>query len=102
MPVPSSTAAGPRPGSCWSPGRPVNAPSTRMQHGSLAGSPLGVLLAVESVDGSMLIDLASGSQTPLPAGATSFAWSSKGNLAFVVPQPSGSYLYVAAGGKNAQ
>jgi dipeptidyl aminopeptidase/acylaminoacyl peptidase len=37
----------------------------------------------------------------LPAGATSFAWSSKGDLAFVVPQPSGSYLYTAAAGKNA-
>jgi dipeptidyl aminopeptidase/acylaminoacyl peptidase len=38
----------------------------------------------------------------LPAGATGFAWSSKGDLAFLVPQPSGSALYLAAGGKNAQ
>lgn len=84
-------------------GGQVNAPTTRMQHGSLAGSPLGALLAVESVDGSMLIDLSSASPpTPLPAGASSFAWSAKGDLAFVVPQPSGSFLYTAAGGKDAQ
>lgn len=80
----------------------VNAPATRVQHGSLVGSPLGALLAVESVDGSTVIDLASASPSPLPAGATSFAWSAKGDLAFVVPQASGSVLYTAAGGKNAQ
>jgi len=74
-----------------------------MQAGSLAGSPLGQLLAVESVDGlSTVIDLASGSPSPLPGGATGFAWSSKGDLALLVAQPSGSYLYIAAGGKNAQ
>ena len=39
---------------------------------------------------------------PLPAGATSFTWSSKGDLGFVVPQASGSDLYIAAGGKNAR
>jgi hypothetical protein len=83
-------------------GGQVTAPPTRMQHGSLAGSPLGSLLAVESVDGSAVIDLTSASSTPLPAGGTSFAWSAKGDLAFVVPQPSGSYLYTAAGGRNAQ
>jgi hypothetical protein len=83
-------------------GASVDAHSIRMQHGSLAGSPVGALLAVESLDGSSVIDLASGSSTPLPAGATSFAWSAKGDLAFVVPQPSGSYLYTAAGGKDAQ
>jgi hypothetical protein len=82
----------------------VNAPPMRVQRGSLAGSPLGMQLAVESVEGSTVIDLASASASPspLPEGATSFAWSSKGDLAFVVPQPSGSYLYTAAGGKNAQ
>ena len=85
-------------------GGQVDAHTIRMQHGSLAGSPVGTLLAVESLDGSSVIDLASGSSTPtlLSAGATSFAWSAKGDLAFVVPQPSGSYLYTAAGGKDAQ
>jgi hypothetical protein len=83
-------------------GGQVNARPIRVQHGSLAGSPLGALLAVESVDGSSVIELASALSSPLPAGATGFAWSSKGDLAFVVPQASGSYLYSAAGGKNAQ
>ncbi len=83
-------------------GGQVNGRAIRMQHGSLAGSTLGSLLAVESVDGSTVMDLVSGSLSPLPAGATGFAWSPKGDLALVVPQPSGSYLYVAVGGKNAQ
>jgi dipeptidyl aminopeptidase/acylaminoacyl peptidase len=86
-------------------GAQVTTPPTRMQHGSLQASPLGSLLAVESVDGSAVMDVAavaSVSPTPLPEGATSFAWSAKGDLAFVVPQPSGSYLYIAAGGRNAQ
>jgi len=80
----------------------VNGRAIRMQRGSLGGSTLGSLVAVESVDGSTVIDLTSGSLNPLPAGATGFAWSPKGDLALVVPQPSGSYLYLAAGGKNAQ
>ena len=80
----------------------VNTPPTQVQRGSLAGSPLGGLLAVESVAGSSVIDLASASPSALPQGATSFAWSSKGDLAFIVPQPSGSALYTAAGGKNAR
>ncbi|MDQ6712356.1 MAG: Ig-like domain-containing protein [Candidatus Dormibacteraeota bacterium] len=83
-------------------GAHVNTPAAQVQHGSLAGSPLGTLLAVESADESTVIDLASASPSPLPAGATGFAWSSKGDLAFVVPQPSGSVLYTAAGGKNAR
>jgi hypothetical protein len=82
-------------------GGQVDAHGIRMQHGSLAGSPVGTLLAVES-DTSSVIDLASGSSSPLPTGATSFAWSAKGVLAFVVPQPSGSLLYTAAGGRDAQ
>ena len=80
----------------------VNGRAVRMQRGSLAGSSVSSLLAVESLDGSTVMDLASGSLSPLPAGATGFAWSPKGDLAFAVPQPSGSYLYVATGGKNAQ
>jgi len=84
-------------------GAQVNARSIKMQRGSLAGSPLGTLLAVESVDGlSTVIDLASGSPSPLPGLATGFAWSSKGDLALLVPQPSGIDLYIAAGGKNAR
>jgi hypothetical protein len=83
-------------------GAQVDAHAIRMQQGSMAGSPLGMLLAVESMDGSLVVDLGSGSPTRLPAGATGFAWSAKGDLAFVVPQPSGSYLYTAAGGKDAQ
>jgi hypothetical protein len=70
--------------------------------GSVAGSPVSSLLAVESVDTSTLTDLASMTSTQLPPGATGFAWSSKGDLAFLVPQPSSIDLYIAAAGKNAQ
>jgi len=80
----------------------VNGPAIRMQRGSLAGSSVSSLLAVESVDESTVMDVASGSLSPLPTGATGFAWSPKGDLAFLVPQSSGSNLYIAAGGKNAQ
>jgi hypothetical protein len=83
-------------------GGAVGARAIRMQRGSLAGSPLGTLLAIESADGSTVLDLGSGSLSPLPDGATGFAWSPKGDLAFVVAQPSGSVLYTAVGGKNPQ
>src|SRR5207237_8308943 len=83
-------------------GGSVNAPAIRMQRGSVAGSPLGTLLAVEAVDRSSVLDLASGSLNPLPAGATGFAWSSWGDLGFLVPHASGSQLYIAPGGKKAQ
>jgi hypothetical protein len=84
-------------------GGPVSTGAIRIQRGSLAGSPLGALLAVESINGSsFVIDLASGSVSALPADATSFAWSSKGDLAFVVLQANRSQLYIAAGGKNPQ
>ncbi len=83
-------------------GSPLGGLAIRVQRGSMAGSPVGSLLAVEAVDSSTLTDVAALSSTTLPAGATGFAWSSKGDLAFLVPQPSGIDLYIAAAGKNAQ
>ena len=78
-------------------------PAIRVQRGSVAGSPIGSLLAVESVDGSTVIDVASTSSNSLSSGgATGFAWSAKGDLAFLVPQPTGTDLYIGAGGRNAQ
>lgn len=83
-------------------GSQQGAPAIRLQRGSVAGSPVSSLLAVESVDGSTVTDVTSLSSNPLPPEATGFAWSAKGDLAFVVPQPTGSDLYIAAGGRNAQ
>ena len=83
-------------------GGQVDTQPMRVQHGNLAGSPLGTLLAIESADGSIVLDLGSGSLSRLPEGATGFAWSPKGDLAFVVAQPSGSVLYTAVGGKHPQ
>jgi hypothetical protein len=78
-------------------------PAIQVLRGSVAGSPVSPLLAVESVDGSsIVIDVASLSSNPLLPVATGFAWSAKGDLAFLVPQPTGSDLYIATGGKNAQ
>ena len=82
-------------------GTPVQLPHRlRVDHGSIAGSPNGNLLAVQTVDGSVVVDLAALSTVTLHSGATGFDWSS-GKLAFVVQQDSGTDLYVAADGKNA-
>src|SRR5205807_543797 len=57
---------------------PVSIKTTRVDHGSLAGSPDGQFLAAQTSDGSMVIDLATGaSRTRLPQGASGFAWSTK-------------------------
>ena len=68
--------------------------------GRIAASPTSPRLAVEGQDDSVILDLrAAGSSTSLPTGATSFAWSSKGDLAFLVRQGAGTDLYVAADGQ---
>ena len=72
----------------------VSVPTVTVGQGSLAGSADGQLLAVESTGGSMVLDLATGtSRTSLPHGATGFAWSSKGDLAFLVPRDGITDLY---------
>jgi hypothetical protein len=78
-------------------------PLGKVQHGSIEASAAGTLLAVEAVDGSVVVDLSTTppNVTTLPAGAGSFAWSVKGDLAFLVQANSGSNLYVAADGKHA-
>ena len=73
---------------------PVEAPSLKVDHGSLSASATGQLLAVESTSGSLLLDLTSGTSRRLPEGADGFAWSSKGDLAFTVQGPGGTDLYV--------
>jgi hypothetical protein len=78
-------------------------PQVTVTQGSMEASPSGSLLAVESADGSAVLDL---SQSPvrttaLHTGATGFDWSAKGDLAFVVQEANGTDLYVAADGKHA-
>ena len=75
---------------------------SKVQHGSVEASPSGTMLAVESVDASVLIDLSTTppSATTLHAGATDFDWSAKGDLAFLVQDGSVSDLYVAPVGKH--
>jgi dipeptidyl aminopeptidase/acylaminoacyl peptidase len=68
-------------------------------HGHLAASPVAALLAVEAAEGPIVLDLGAGGSTTLPAGATGFAWSSKGDLAFVAPHSASTDVYVAADGK---
>lgn len=75
-------------------------PTSRIDRGAIAASPSGALLAVETSDGSFVVDLGASSMTRLHVGATGFDWSLKGDLAFVVQQDSGTDLYVAADGKN--
>jgi hypothetical protein len=70
----------------------------RVGQGRLAASPTSPRLAVEGTDGSVVLDLrATGSPTSLPTGAASFAWSSKGDLAFLVRHGAGTDLYVGDG-----
>jgi Big-like domain-containing protein len=75
----------------------------RVGNGRLAASPTSPRLAVEGADGSVILDLrAGGSSTNLPSGASGFAWSSKGDLAFVVRQGTTTDLYVGAEGQPLQ
>ncbi len=69
-----------------------------VQQGRLAASPTSPRLAVESTDGSVVLDLrTTGSTTSLTTGASGFAWSSKGDLAFLVPRSASTDLYVGDG-----
>ncbi len=84
-------------------GAQVGAAALRVSHGRLASSPTSPRLAVEGVDTSVIVDLrTAGSSTSLIPGAGGFAWSSKGDLAFLVQQTAGTDLYVAADGQSFQ
>lgn len=84
-------------------GSQVGGLALRLGHGRLAASPRSPRLALEGADGSVILDLRTpGSSTSLPSGAAGFAWSSKGDLAFLVAQTAGSDLYVAADGQSPQ
>jgi hypothetical protein len=80
-------------------GATIAIPNLKVDHGSIVASPSGQSLAVESADRSVLIDLTSSSaaRTVLD-GATGFAWSAKGNLAYLTQHASGTDLFVAPGG----
>ena len=85
-------------------GAQIALPQLKVDHGSVAASPSGALLAIESVDGPRVLNLAvtPAAETKLHPGATGFDWSAKGELAFLIQHDSGSELYVAADGKQAQ
>ena len=84
-------------------GAQVGGAALRIGNGRLAASPTSPRLAVEGADGSLILDLrAGGPSTNLPSGATGFAWSSKGDLAFVVRQGTTTDLYVGAEGQPVQ
>src|ERR1700730_1649169 len=91
-------------------GTQVSGVALQVGHGRLAASPTSQRLAVEGANGPVILDLrAAGSPTSLPSGAAGFAWSSKGDLAFVVRQSANTDiksantgLYVAADGKSFQ
>ena len=85
-------------------GAQITVPAINVGHGSVAASPNGTLLAAEGSDGSVFVDL---TRTPAIASplahptATGFAWSMKGDLAFLIKSSGGSDLYVAADGQTA-
>ena len=75
----------------------------RVGAGRLAASPISPRLAVEGADGSVILDVrANRSSIALPFGATGFAWSSKGDLAFLIRHGTTTDLYVGADGQPSQ
>ncbi|HVH65003.1 MAG TPA: Ig-like domain-containing protein [Candidatus Acidoferrum sp.] len=84
-------------------GAQIAIPTINVDKGSVAASPSGTLLAIAGRDGSVFVDL---TRTPAIASplahptATGFAWSAKGDLAFLIPSNGGSDLYVAADGQT--
>jgi hypothetical protein len=75
----------------------IDAPKLKVDHGSLAASPSGQFLAVEETDRSVVIDVtATAAPRRLPDRATGFAWSSKGDLAFLIQLPTGTELWVGS------
>jgi len=62
--------------------------------GSLAASPDGKSLALETPNGPALYDIGASAQSPLPTGASKFSWSARGDLAFVVSQTAVVQLWI--------
>jgi hypothetical protein len=82
-------------------GTQISGSMPSVSQGRVAASPTNPKLAVEGTEGSVILDLrTAGSPTSLPSGANGFAWSSKGDLAFVVRQGASSDLYVAPDGQT--
>jgi hypothetical protein len=70
--------------------------------GAISASNSGLLLAMVTDAGPVLLDLTTMTTTPLPAGATGFSWSSGGQFAFTVARGSaGTDLYVGVDPKSA-
>ena len=81
---------------------PIDAPALKVDHGSLAASPNGQLLAVQSTAGSIVLDLAPSPSQRLLDGATGFAWSAKGDLAFTIQRDNSTDLYILTQGKTSK
>jgi Big-like domain-containing protein len=81
---------------------PLEAPALKVDHGSLAASPNGQFLAVQSTTGSVVLDLTPGLTQRLLDGATGFNWSAKGDLAFTIQRDTGTELYLLTGGKTSK
>ena len=81
---------------------PLETPALKVDHGSLAASPNGQLLAVQSTGGSVVLDLTPAATQRLHDGATGFNWSAKGDLAFTIQRENGTDLYVLTEGKTSK
>ena len=69
--------------------------------GSMAASVDGHKLALETSSGPLVLDMSTQQTSSLPGGATAFAWSPAGDLAFVVPKGTSSQLIVLRHDANA-
>jgi hypothetical protein len=71
--------------------------------GAMSASRSGLLLAMVTDAGPVLLDLTTMNTTPLPAAATGFSWSSSGQFAFTVGRGgAGTDLYAGVDPKSAR
>lgn len=78
-------------------GGPLPLSIAMVPNGAVAATPDGRVLATPTRQGPTLFEVASGRSQVVSAGtATELAWSTHGQLAFILSQPSGSQLWVDA------
>ena len=70
--------------------------------GPMAASASGLLLALKLDSGSVVLDLSAIKTSLLPVGATGFAWSPSGKLAFTMARAGGTDLYSGADAHSAR
>ncbi|MDQ6710893.1 MAG: Ig-like domain-containing protein [Candidatus Dormibacteraeota bacterium] len=82
-------------------GTAIAAPPLKVT-GPMSAARNGRSLALKTGSGSLVLDLTSMTTTTLPVGATDFAWSPGGQLAFTVAAAGATDLYAGADARSAR